>query len=91
MDGAKTVVLRGESSTARSAIALERKKRVRWKVVAFIALKKTNRFAPALSADRSRRRVARPFSSSIVPRGWSRIVAARWTTVSTPRRAWRIE
>ena len=32
-----------------------------------------------------------PFSSSIVPVGWSRMLAARWITVSTPRIAWRIE
>ena len=35
--------------------------------------------------------VASPLSSSIVPPGWSRIVAARWMTVSTPRIACRIE
>ena len=37
------------------------------------------------------RQVAIPLSSSIEPRGWSRIEAARWTTVSTPLRALRNE
>src|SRR4051794_3276077 len=32
-----------------------------------------------------------PLSSSIDPPGWSRIVAARWTTVLTPRNALRNE
>ncbi len=64
---------------------------MRWNSVAPIALKKRKRFTPARSAERSSRTVASPFSSSIVPRGWSRIVAARWITVSTPRIAWRIE
>ena len=70
---------------------MERKNRVRWKPVAPIAEKKTKRSTPARSAERSRRTVASPLSSSIVPPGWSRIVAARWITVSTPRIAWRIE
>ena len=37
------------------------------------------------------RHVAMPLSSSIEPRGWSRIDAARCTTVSTPRSALRKE
>src|SRR5664279_4045785 len=41
------------------------------------------------AAERSSRTVARPFSSSIRFGGWSRIVAARWITVSTPRSACR--
>ena len=49
------------------------------------------RFTPARSAARTRRRVATASSSSIEPPGWSRIAAARWTTVSTPRIALRKE
>ena len=50
--------------------------------VAPIAEKKTKRFAPARSAARTSRSVATAFSSSIEACGWSRIAAARWTTVS---------
>ncbi len=62
---------------------------MRWAAEALRALKKTNRRTPLRSAARSSRTVASPFSSSIRFGGWSRIVAARWTTVSTPRSAWR--
>ena len=48
-----------------------------------------NRFTPARSAARTSRSVATASSSSIEPPGWSRIAAARWTTVSTPRIALR--
>ena len=70
-----------DASTASSASALARKKRVREWWWAFMAEKKTKRFTPARSAARTSRSVAIAFSSSIEPRGWSRIEAARWTTV----------
>ena len=69
IEGAKTVVVSGDSRTACSASAFERKKRVRWNPVAPIAEKKTKRDTPALSASRSRRMVASPLTSSIVPPG----------------------
>src|SRR3954465_9230485 len=87
--GAKTVVCRAESSTARSASAFARKKRAREWSDAPSALKNTKRLVRARSAARTSRSVATPFSSSIEARGWSRIVAARCTTVSTPRSALR--
>ena len=89
MEGAKIVVCSGEESTACSASHLARKKRVRCAAPALSALKKAKRCTPLRSAARSSRTVASPFSSSIRRGGWSRIVAARWTTVSTPRSAWR--
>ena len=52
--------------------------------VAPIAPKNRKRSAPAASAWRSRRAVATPFSSSMLPAGWSRIVAARCTTSRAP-------
>ena len=83
------MVSNGEESTARSASHFARKKRVRCAADVFSALKKTKRRTPLRSAARSSRTVASPFSSSIRCGGWSRIVAARCTTVSTPRSAWR--
>src|SRR3954466_9595780 len=91
IEGEKTVVWRSDSSTARSASALARKKRAREWRLAPIAEKKTNRLVRARSAARTSRKVATPFSSSMEARGWSRIAAARWITVSTPRRALRNE
>src|SRR4051812_39737385 len=85
------VVWSSESSTARSASAFARKKRAREWRLAPIAEKNTKRFVRARSAARTSRSVATPFSSSIEARGWSRIAAARWITVSTPRRAFRKE
>ena len=64
-------------------------KRVREWRLAPSAEKNTNRRAPARSAARTSRSVATPFSSSIEARGWSRMEAARWITVSTPRSAFR--
>ena len=55
---------------------------MRWNSVAPSAEKKTKRSTPARSAARSRRAVARPFSSSTRAWGSSRIAAARWITVS---------
>ncbi len=55
IDGAKIVVSSGERATRSSASALDRKKRVRWNVVAPRALKKTNRSTPARSAAEIRR------------------------------------
>ncbi len=72
------VLRRSDSATACSASAFERKKRVRWKLVAPIAEKKTKRSTPARSAARSRRTVPSPFTSSSRRGGWSRIVAPRW-------------
>src|SRR3954451_19720736 len=89
--GEKIVVWSSESSTARSASAFARKKRAREWRLAPIAEKNTKRFVRARSAARTSRSVATPFSSSIEARGWSRIAAARWITVSTPRRAFRKE
>ena len=80
-----------DSITARSATALARISRARLRVEAPSAEKNTNRSTPARSAARTRRHVATPASSSIEPVGWSRITEARWTTVSTPRSAWRNE
>src|SRR3954452_21970662 len=91
IEGEKTVVWRSDSSTARSARAFARKKRAREWRLAPIAEKKMKRFVRARSAARTSRSVATPFSSSIDARGWSRIAAARWITVSTPRRALRKE
>ena len=73
IDGDITVVSSAESITARSASAFERKKRVRELGVAPIAPKNRNRSTPAASAWRSRRAVARPFNSSMLPAGWSRM------------------
>ena len=83
------VVSSGEERTRSSASAFERKKRVRWKLVAPRALKKTNRRTPACSAAASRRWVPSAVISSTFRGGWSRIAAARWMTVSTPRTAFR--
>src|SRR4051812_19932236 len=91
IEGAKMVVCRGDSSTACSASAFARKKRAREWSDAPIALKNTNRSVRARSAARTRRYVATAFSSSSDARGWSRIDAARCTTVSTPRSALRNE
>src|SRR3954453_47744 len=91
IEGEKTVVWRSDSSTARSASALARKKRAREWRLAPIAEKNTNRLVRARSAARTSRKVATPFSSSMEARGWSRMAAARWITVSTPRRALRNE
>ncbi len=52
IDGAKMVVSSGEVRTRSSASALERKNRVRWKLVAPRALKKTNRSNPGLLGRR---------------------------------------
>ena len=75
----------------RAASALARKKRVREWCSAPRAEKKMKRRAPARSAARTSRSVATAFSSSIDARGWSRIDAARWITVWTPRSAFRNE
>ena len=77
------------SATACSASAFARKKRARWWVEAPSTEKNTKRSTPWRCAARTIRQVAIPFSSSIEPRGWSRIEAARCTTVSTPRIALR--
>ena len=87
--GANVVVRRSASSTACSAIALARCRRLGWCGVAPRAEKKTKCSTPACSAARSSRQVAMPASSSIVACGWSRGEAARWTTVRAPRSAWR--
>ena len=79
------------AATARSASALARCTRERWCGEAPSGVSHRKRSAPARSAARSSRSAARPSISSIVARGWSRSVAARWTTVFTPRRAWRHE
>ena len=73
---------------ALSASAFARKKRVRWNSVAPIAEKKTKRRRPRLR----RAAVARCQAVELLDRGggWSRIDAARWITVSTPRSAWRV-
>src|SRR4051794_40154 len=89
IDGAKITGSSGEFRTASSASALARKKRDCEYGVAPIAEKNRKRLAPARSAARSRRSVATPFSSSIEASSWSRMAAARCTTVSTPRRACR--
>ena len=81
--------LEGELRTRSSARALERKKRVRWNRVAPSALKKKKRSTPACSAAARRRWVPSAVISSTLRGGWSRIAAARWMTVSTPRTAWR--
>src|SRR3954453_16269334 len=91
MLGAKTVWAMDEARTASSASALARRKRVRSWVLAPSAEKNTNRSTPARSAASTIRQVAIPLSSSIEPCGWSRIEAARCTTVSTPRSALRNE
>ena len=44
---------------------------------------------PARSAARTSRQVATPGELLDRAAGWSRITDARWTTVSTPRSAWR--
>src|SRR5829696_8454886 len=56
-----------------------------------MAEKSTKWPTPACAAPWASRRVAIALSSSSEPPGWSRIEAARCTTVSTPRRAWRKE
>src|SRR3954452_8006888 len=91
IEGAKTVVGRADSSTARAARAFARKKRAGEWSDAPSALKKTTRSVRAGSPARTSRSVATPFSSSIDARGWSRIAAARWMTVFTPRSALRNE
>src|SRR4051794_19377499 len=92
IDGANTVASRSELATACSASALARKKRERECALAPIVEKKRKRCTPPRSAARSSRAVATAFSSSIeAPPSWSRIAAARWITVSTPRRALRNE
>ena len=64
-------------------------KRVRLWADALWALKKTKRSTPASRAACTMRQVATALSSSIDPPGWSRMAAARCTTVSTPRSALR--
>ena len=73
------------------ASAFARKNRVREWCSAPSAEKNTKRRAPARSAARTSRSVATALSSSIEARGWSRIDAARWITVCTPRSALRNE
>jgi hypothetical protein len=63
MEGAKTIESIGARSTASSAIAFDRKKRVRWNSLAFRAEKNTNRSTPVRSAARRSRAVARPLIS----------------------------
>ena len=67
IDGRRTVASSRLASTACSARALARKKRVGEDGVAPRAPKKTNRRTPACSEARTRRAVATPFSSSIDP------------------------
>ncbi len=62
---------------------------LRWWVEAPSTEKNTKRSTPWRSAASTMRQVAMPLSSSIDPRGWSRIEAARCTTVRTPRSALR--
>ena len=64
-------------------------KRVRLCADALWALKKTKRSTPARCAACTMRHVATALVSSIEPPGWSRMAAARCTTVSTPRSALR--
>ena len=89
MDGANTVVCRPLAATAAAALALLRMNRASDWALAPRAEKNTNREAPARSAARTRRTVASPFRASSEPDGWSRMDAPRWTTVCTPRSAWR--
>src|SRR3954452_3030677 len=89
IDGATTTLSSSLATTASSASALARRNRVRSCALAPSALKKTKRRTPAASAAWTMRHVAMPLSSSIEPRGWSRMAAARCTTVVTPRSALR--
>src|SRR5437764_2385981 len=91
IDGQATTVSISAASTACSAAAFARKKRDCECSEAPIAEKKMKRSTPACSAARTSRSVPSPLTSSIVARSrsWSRMAAARWTTVVTPRRALR--
>src|SRR5690242_981387 len=91
IDGANTVVSRSDSATARSASALARKKREGECSLAFSVEKNRNRFTPPCSEARRSRTVATAFTSSIDAPSRSRMAAARWITVSTPRSALRNE
>src|SRR5690242_9645356 len=91
IDGANTVVSRADSATACSASALAWKKREGACSLAPIVEKNRKRFTPPRSAPRSSRAVATAFTSSIDAPSRSRMAAAKWITVSTPRSAWRNE
>src|SRR3954452_22465417 len=89
IDGANTVVSSSDSTTARSATALAWKKREGACSLAPIVEKKRKRFTPLRSDARRRRAVATALTSSIDAPSRSRMAAARWITVSTPRSALR--
>src|SRR3954465_943610 len=91
IDGANTVVSSSDSTTARSATALAWKKREDECSLAPIVEKKRKRCTPPRSDARRRRAVATAFTSSIDAPWRSRMAAARWITVSTPRSALRKE
>src|SRR5256714_4324801 len=88
-DGENTVVSSSDSATARSATALAWKNREGACSLAPIVEKKRKRFTPPRSDARRRRAVATAFTSSIDAPSRSRMAAARWITVSTPRSALR--